>query len=115
LPADIDWNAIADPRSTTVLYMPRATLGEFVDEAVTSGLDPHTPAVAIASATLPEQAQVTGPVIQIEARVCALPRFAPLTIIIGWVARDLARASAAVRESRVLEEPPFSSLEPALP
>jgi uroporphyrin-III C-methyltransferase/precorrin-2 dehydrogenase/sirohydrochlorin ferrochelatase len=117
LPADIDWRAIVDARSTTVLYMPRATLREFVDEAVAQGLDPDTPAVAIASATLPEQAQVAGPVVRIHARALDLPRFAPLTIIIGWVARDRTRACtpAPVRRARLAPNPSFQPREPALP
>jgi uroporphyrin-III C-methyltransferase/precorrin-2 dehydrogenase/sirohydrochlorin ferrochelatase len=60
LPKDIDWRALADPAATTVVYMPRATLSEFARSAIAAGLAPDTPALAIASATLPEQAQVIG-------------------------------------------------------
>ncbi len=48
LPTDIDWISVADRKVTTVLYMPRKTLGEFVRKALAKGLDPATPAVAIA-------------------------------------------------------------------
>jgi uroporphyrin-III C-methyltransferase/precorrin-2 dehydrogenase/sirohydrochlorin ferrochelatase len=115
LPTDIDWRAIADAKCTTVLYMPRATLSEFVANAVAKGLDPRTPAVAIAAATLPEQVQVAGPVVQIATLALQLPRAAPLTIIIGWVARDLSRASEPVRERRLALNPSVQSPELALP
>ncbi len=113
LPADIDWRAVADARTTTVLYMPRATLREFVAEAIAVGLDPRTPAVAIADATLPGQMHVAGPVIQIAALASQLPRSAPVTIIVGWIGRDVARASVIVREPRRAPTRPAESMEPA--
>ena len=58
LPADIDWQAIADPVATTILYMPRRTLAQFRDRAIAAGLDPATPAVAMVSATRREQDSV---------------------------------------------------------
>lgn len=96
LPADIDWGAMADRKASTVLYMPRKTLGLFVRNALAKGLDPATPAVAIASATRPDEAHVAGPIAEIEALAADLPAGAPVTIIIGWVARDALRAPAAL-------------------
>lgn len=93
LPGDIDWGAIADPNATTVLYMPRKTLGEFVRKALARGLDPATPAVAVASATLPGQAEAAASVSAIAAAVEELPVGAPVTIFIGWAARALAPAA----------------------
>jgi uroporphyrin-III C-methyltransferase/precorrin-2 dehydrogenase/sirohydrochlorin ferrochelatase len=95
LPDDIDWGAVADRKATTILYMPRRTLAAFVRRALAKGLDPATPAVAIASATLPEEARAAGTIAGIEARAAALPAGAPVTILIGWVARDLVQAAPA--------------------
>lgn len=86
LPGDIDWPAIADPAVTTILYMPRATLAEFAAKAIAAGLDATTPAVAVASATLTEQAHVFGRVEEIATLAQALPPRAPVTVIIGQVA-----------------------------
>jgi uroporphyrin-III C-methyltransferase/precorrin-2 dehydrogenase/sirohydrochlorin ferrochelatase len=94
LPDDIDWGAVADRKATTILYMPRKTLGEFARRALAKGLDPATPAVAVASATLPGEARAAGTIADIEARASALPAGAPVTILIGWVARDFAKAAA---------------------
>lgn len=96
LPGDIDWHCIADPKATTVVYMPKRTLGELVRKALAAGLDPATPAVAIASATLPSEAHVATTVGGIEALATELPAQAPVTLIIGWVARELAGTSAAI-------------------
>ena len=67
LPGDIDWASVADRAVTTVLYMPRRTLDEFAHKAMAKGLDPATPAIAIASASLPEESHVAGIVAEIGA------------------------------------------------
>jgi uroporphyrin-III C-methyltransferase/precorrin-2 dehydrogenase/sirohydrochlorin ferrochelatase len=87
LPKDIDWSAIADPAATTIVYMPRATLAEFARSAMAAGLSPETPAVAIASATLPAQAQVSGTLATVAGLAGSLPPGAPVTVVIGRVAR----------------------------
>lgn len=88
LPEDIDWKALADPVATSVVYMPRKTLARLVERAIASGLDPETPAVAVASATRPAQDQVRAPVSGIAAAAENLPPDAPVVVIIGRVARD---------------------------
>ena len=92
LPGDIDWAGIADPSVTTLLYMPRRTLADFEARALARGLDPATPAVAVASASLPEQAHVSGSIAGIAALAETLPAGAPVIIIIGKVARHAAGA-----------------------
>jgi uroporphyrin-III C-methyltransferase/precorrin-2 dehydrogenase/sirohydrochlorin ferrochelatase len=98
LPDDIDWRAIADPAATTIVYMPRATLAEFARSAIAAGLSPDTPAVAIASATLPGQAQVSGRVAAIAGLAATLPAKAPVTVVIGRVARE-RHVSVRLREA----------------
>ena len=62
LPDDIDWRALADPSTTTAIYMPVRTLVALVARAVSEGLDPTTPAAAISRATRPDQAVVAAPI-----------------------------------------------------
>ncbi len=88
LPADIDWQAMADPVATTILYMPRKTLRQFVGAALAAGLAADMPAVAIASATLPGQQHVSGTVSQIAELAEDLPPSVPVLVILGRVARD---------------------------
>lgn len=96
LPRDIDWSTVADPKATTVLYMPRRTLADFVRKALAAGLDSQTPAIAVASATLPEQRHIGGRIADIVSRCSDLPDGAPVIIIIGWIGRELAGSSTVV-------------------
>lgn len=87
LPTDIDWLSVADRKVTTILYMPRRTLDQFVQHALRKGLDPSTPAIAIASATLPEETHVAGRITEIGTLAAGLPAGAPVAVLIGWACR----------------------------
>ncbi|MDB5698545.1 MAG: cobA [Alphaproteobacteria bacterium] len=101
LPQDIDWSAIADPRATTVIYMGRRTLAQFVERALSEGLDPGTPAVAVASATRPDQAHVAGRIADLATLIERLDPAAPVTVIVGHVAREQSIAPANVLSFQV--------------
>ncbi|HEX8415858.1 MAG TPA: siroheme synthase CysG [Sphingomicrobium sp.] len=93
LPTDIDWRAIADPNATTIVYMPRKTCPEFVQHVVAAGLDPATPAVLVASASLADEQHRFGTLRDLPKLVQTLDAAAPVTLIIGQVARTRAAAS----------------------
>ena len=95
LPGDVDWRAIADPLATTVIYMGRGTLAVFAARAIAEGLDPATPAVAVASATLSDQEHVAASLADLPALAERLSAEAPVTIILGNVARAHETATAA--------------------
>jgi uroporphyrin-III C-methyltransferase/precorrin-2 dehydrogenase/sirohydrochlorin ferrochelatase len=97
LPDDIDWRSLADPTATTAVYMPVKTLAALVAHAVEQGLDPATPALAIARATRPDQATVTAAIGDLPERLkqAALP--GPVLVMIGEVC---ASASADVIADR---------------
>jgi uroporphyrin-III C-methyltransferase/precorrin-2 dehydrogenase/sirohydrochlorin ferrochelatase len=92
LPADIDWQAIADPAATTVVYMPKQTLRALSARAIAHGLDPATPAVAVANATRPDETVVAGTIADIADRIDAAALDGPALVMIG---RVLAEAAAA--------------------
>ena len=96
LSSDFDWQSLADPATTTAIYMPTRTLAALVEKAVAEGLDPRTPAVAIARATRPDQAAVAAPVATLPQRLdeAALP--GPVLVMIG---RSLGEQAAA-REAK---------------
>ncbi|HEY2755799.1 MAG TPA: siroheme synthase CysG, partial [Pseudolabrys sp.] len=75
LPDDLDWRSLADPAATTAIYMPTRTLAALVTKATAEGLDPLTPALAIARATRPDQVVVTAPIGELAERIAqaALP------------------------------------------
>lgn len=82
VPEDIDWRSIADPSVTTVIYMPKKTLRQFTDHALAAGLDPDTPALAIANATRPNEQVVAA---TIDALADAALPDGPAIVMIGSV------------------------------
>jgi uroporphyrin-III C-methyltransferase/precorrin-2 dehydrogenase/sirohydrochlorin ferrochelatase len=87
LPADLDWQALADPAATTVVYMGRKTLAEFSRRAVAAGLPATTPAVAIANATRPDESVVAAGIDALPLCVAGQVSAGPLLVIVGRVAK----------------------------
>ncbi len=92
LPADIDWRAIADPGATTIVYMPKKTLRELSARAGAEGLDPATPAVAVANATRPDERIVVGTIGDIADRIEADAPGGPVLVMIGKVLAEVVEA-----------------------
>ena len=99
LPKDLDWQSLGDPAATTVVYMPTKTLSELAARAIRAGLDPATPAIAIARATQPDEAMTADRIANLPARLAANPPRGPVLVLIGRVfaeyaaEADLARAA----------------------
>src|SRR5262245_55629245 len=83
LPDDIDWRSLADPTATTAIYMPARTLAALVKKATAEGLDPGTPALAIARATRPDQTVITAPIGELPDRLAKMSLPGPLLVMIG--------------------------------
>ncbi len=83
LPNDIDWHALADPVTTTAIYMPVRTLETLVTRALAEGLDPATPAAAIARATRPDQQVVRGAIADLPARLGEAKLPGPVLVMLG--------------------------------
>jgi uroporphyrin-III C-methyltransferase/precorrin-2 dehydrogenase/sirohydrochlorin ferrochelatase len=100
LPADIDWQSLADPATTTAIYMPTKTLATLVAKAVEEGLDPQTPAVAIACATRPSQTSISAPISDLPAQMAQVSLPGPVLVLIGQVCCDAnSTASAKLRKA----------------
>jgi uroporphyrin-III C-methyltransferase/precorrin-2 dehydrogenase/sirohydrochlorin ferrochelatase len=89
LPADIDWRALADPTATTIVYMPKKTLRELSACVIAEGLDPETPAVAVAHATRPDETIVAGTIADIADRIEADAPGGPVLVMIGKVLAEI--------------------------
>ncbi len=87
MPADLNWAAIADPRATTVIYMPLKTLGELTAKAIGLGLPHDTPAVAMANATRVNERVLRSTVGEIAEALARAPLGSPLIVMIGEVFR----------------------------
>jgi uroporphyrin-III C-methyltransferase/precorrin-2 dehydrogenase/sirohydrochlorin ferrochelatase len=102
LPGDIDWNSLADPATTTAIYMPVKTLMALTAAAIAEGLDPRTPALAIARATRPDQAVIAAPVAELAARLAQDNLAGPVLVMIGHA---VARADHKRARSDRIAEP----------
>ena len=100
LPADIDWRALADPAATTIVYMPKKTLRELCARAIAQGLDPSTPAVAIANATRPDETIVAGTIADIADRIETDAPDGPVLVMIGKVLAEVGGADQTPRSAQ---------------
>ncbi len=89
LPESLDWSAIADRQATTVVYMPRRTIGALAQRALAAGMDPATPAIVVVNATRPDEVMVATTMAAIEAAVARTDTPDPTLVLIGWA---MARA-----------------------
>jgi len=104
LPVDIDWQSLADPVATTVVYMPKKTLRLLSERAIAHGLDPAMPAVAVANATRADETVVAGTIATIADEIEARNLGSPVLVMIGRVLADVAdmrkgAAAAAAHEA----------------
>jgi uroporphyrin-III C-methyltransferase / precorrin-2 dehydrogenase / sirohydrochlorin ferrochelatase len=96
LPADIDWTSLADPTVTTVVYMPTKTLPDLVDAALKAGLEPKTPAIAVASATRADERVIAATIADLPERLAAERLAGPVVIMIGRVFDHLQSGASEV-------------------
>ncbi|WP_027995490.1 uroporphyrinogen-III C-methyltransferase [Simplicispira psychrophila] len=80
---ELDWEALARPRQTVVIYMGIGTLGVICSKLIEHGLSPDTPAALIERATWPQQRSIFGtlqtlPALSVEHQVSP-----PALIMIG--------------------------------
>ena len=99
LPSDIDWKSLADPSATTVVYMPKRTLAELAAIAMANGLAPDTPAIAVASATRPEEQVVPATVATIAARLAEAVPDGPVLVMIGRALAPALHAAGGQNEA----------------
>jgi uroporphyrin-III C-methyltransferase/precorrin-2 dehydrogenase/sirohydrochlorin ferrochelatase len=102
LPADIDWSAVADSAATTVIYMPKRTLAELTEIAMAHGLDPMTPALAVANATRADEQVFVSTVGAIAAALDTAHPDGPVLVMIGEALRHATLRDAAEQASATL-------------
>jgi uroporphyrin-III C-methyltransferase/precorrin-2 dehydrogenase/sirohydrochlorin ferrochelatase len=93
LPDDIDWKSLADPATTTAIYMPTRTLVALIERATAQGIDPRTPAVAVARVSLPDQTVVAAPFGELATALAKADLAGPLLVMVGRVIADGAGAA----------------------
>ncbi|HET7527859.1 MAG TPA: uroporphyrinogen-III C-methyltransferase, partial [Burkholderiaceae bacterium] len=83
---DLDWQALARPRQTTVIYMGVATLPIICEQLIRHGLPPSTPAAVVERATRPDERTVDGTLETLPALARVYEVKSPALIVIGGVA-----------------------------
>lgn len=82
---DLDWQALARPQQTVVIYMGLGTLPIICEQLIAHGLPASTPAALIERATLPEQRCITGTLRDLPAVAQSAELKPPTLIVIGEV------------------------------
>jgi uroporphyrin-III C-methyltransferase len=82
---ELDWNRLADPDTTLVIYMGLANLPDIQRQLIAAGLDPDTPAALIENGSTPLQRRVLTRLARMETTVREAQVVAPALIVIGWV------------------------------
>ena len=90
-----DWRALAQGRTTLVIYMGLQRLGHIASALTAAGLSGSTPAAAIAQGTLPGERHVIAPLRDIARAVAAAALPAPALIVVGEVVALAARRAHA--------------------
>jgi uroporphyrin-III C-methyltransferase/precorrin-2 dehydrogenase/sirohydrochlorin ferrochelatase len=84
---DLDWDALARPRQTVVVYMGFQNLAQLCRELVAHGLAAQTPAAIVQQATTGRQRVVTGDLGSLPQRAAEARLQPPTLIIVGEVVR----------------------------
>ncbi|MBI5256304.1 MAG: uroporphyrinogen-III C-methyltransferase [Burkholderiales bacterium] len=82
---DLDWELLARPRQTVVVYMGVGTLPIICEQLIAHGLAPETPAATIERATRPDQRVVTGTLQSLPTLALVHGVKPPALIMIGGV------------------------------
>ena len=105
---DLDWAGLADPETTLVFYMGKATIRLIAQKLMAHGLPGHTPVMAVASATSAQERRLDSQLDQIEADMAEHGLESPVIFLMGKVAglagrRDSFRLIAQARDLRAKE------------
>ena len=84
-PLKLNWQSIADPESTLVIYMGLANLPLITRSLIDAGLPASTPAAAVQDGTTLRQRRVISTLEQLDAAVQQRGMQAPVMLIIGKV------------------------------
>jgi uroporphyrin-III C-methyltransferase / precorrin-2 dehydrogenase / sirohydrochlorin ferrochelatase len=107
LPDNLDWRSLADPAATTAIYMPTRTLADLVTKAVAAGLDPQTPALAVARATRPDQTVVAECIAELPGRLSQAGLAGPILVMVGSIVAQHLAAQRPEREPQELSDSPL--------
>lgn len=96
-PEDLDWRGLADPQTTTIVYMGARTAAEIAARMIKEGRSGDTPVVAVANISRPNEKRWSGSLADLANSTTALDLKQPVLIGIGGVfaATDAAGSASA--------------------
>lgn len=97
-----DWQKLADPDATLVVYMGLANIRTIADRLIQAGLAEHTPVVMICDGTLPSQTHVIATLATIGELAGTLHRTGRTLFVIGQVVRLAEAVLSAEREAAIV-------------
>ena len=113
-PLDLNWQSIADPQSTLVIYMGLSNLPLVVHSLIDAGLPASTPAAAVRNGTTQSQQRVITRLDQLNDAIHQQRMQAPVMIIIGEVvslADELDWFQRSIDEKRLEDSQPGYNYE----
>lgn len=100
-PLDLNWQSLADPQTTLVVYMGLANLSVIAENLIKHGLPATTPAIAISQGTTPAQRTCRAPLDKLAIEVKKMGLESPVLVIIGQATglSDLIAPQASLQGS----------------
>ena len=83
---DLDWDRLADPDTTLVIYMGLMKIDRICNALIEAGLPADTPAAAIQNGTLPTQRVITATLASLPDSIAEAGLSAPTLFVVGAVA-----------------------------
>ncbi|MEM1372582.1 MAG: SAM-dependent methyltransferase, partial [Pseudomonadota bacterium] len=100
------WAALADKSATTAVYMGTRTLAGMLPQILEAGADPATPAIAILSATCPDERVLTGVLRDLPDLISPeVGRDAPCLALFGEAMRSYTERQALLAAQDILARP----------
>ncbi len=98
-PLVLDWQGLADPDTTLVIYMGLAQIAHIAAALVAAGLSADTPFAAVQNGTTPRQRHRIGTLGDAAAIAASLPEGGPVLFIVGRVVAIAPRLAASPRRA----------------
>ncbi|HEX2135161.1 MAG TPA: siroheme synthase CysG [Microvirga sp.] len=111
LPAELDLDALADPRVTTCVYMGRETAQELAGQLIARGLHAATPATVISNVSRSDESAVAASIGELAAGATPFPSPGPTLVLIGD-AIDGLRSARPEGDAAHVAEPPAMAAQP---
>jgi len=85
-PLDLDWNSLADPKTTLVIYMGLANVDQIVTQLIAHGMPDDLPVLTIANGTTNDERRLRTSLRALPVAVRQAQLASPVLFIIGHVA-----------------------------